>query len=61
MLAPRVWRAAWELLCLKTQRRESLQARSRLRRLILSERTKRFFLQLIQVFEQVAVRSGYDN
>ncbi|QMV17944.1 LacI family DNA-binding transcriptional regulator [Granulicella sp. 5B5] len=60
-LAERVWAAVKELNYLpNTQARALVSGKSRLLGLIVSEITNPFFPELIQEFENVAVRHGYE-
>lgn len=60
-LAERVWEAVKELNYLpNTQARALVSGKSRLLGLIVSEITNPFFPELIQEFENVAVRHGYE-
>lgn len=60
-LAARVWKAVEDLDYLpNTQARALVSGKSRLLGLIVSEITNPFFPELIQEFERIAVRHGYE-
>lgn len=61
VLAARVWKAVEDLSYVpNTQARALVSGRSRLIGLIVSEITNPFFPELVQEFERVAVREGYE-
>src|SRR6202789_4668909 len=60
-LAKRVWKVVDELgYYPNTQARALVSGRSRLLGLVVSEITNRFFPELIQELEQIAVAHGYE-